>query len=200
MDREEAMIVAGLGFRSGVTPEELLGILTLALAQARLAPDRLGRLATAASRAAEPAYQETARQLGLEAVALDDETLRGAAGQVRTMSPRVLARYRVGSIAEAAALAGAGPKSELILARIASPRATCALARALSGEVDTGSADATAIDASPTQPSVRRLYKLACAGGGPTGCPGEEERLHPGGSTPTPAAPNRPTLVRRLDP
>jgi cobalt-precorrin 5A hydrolase len=40
----------------------------------------------------------------------------------------VLARHGVGSLAEAAALAAAGPEAALILPRIAAPRATCALA------------------------------------------------------------------------
>jgi cobalt-precorrin 5A hydrolase len=40
-----------------------------------------------------------------------------------------MAAYGVGSVAEAAALACAGPDARLLVPRIASARATCAIAR-----------------------------------------------------------------------
>ena len=123
------MIVAGVGFRRGVGADELVALVHRACAAAALTPDRLGRLATVATLADEPGFREAARLLALTPAGVDAAALRDVAPAVRTRSARSLAAHGVGSVAEAAALGAAGAGANLVLPRITSPRATCALAR-----------------------------------------------------------------------
>ncbi len=123
------MIVAGVGFRRGVLSQEIVELVQRALAEAALPPGALVFLATAEVRSTEPGFDEAARRLGAEASAVSADALMAAGPRVRTASGRVKALHGVGSVAEAAALACAGEEAELLLPRIASARATCALAR-----------------------------------------------------------------------
>ena len=123
------MIVAGVGFRRGVEPDELVALVRRACDQAALPPERLARLATVAALADEPGFQEAAWRLAVDPAAVGEAALRRAASATCTVSARSLAAHGVGSVAEAAALGGAGAGADLVLARITSPRATCALAR-----------------------------------------------------------------------
>jgi cobalt-precorrin 5A hydrolase len=107
-----AMIVAGFGFRSGAT----LAALQDALARAG-GPDGVTHLATLASKA--EGLQPLAHTLDLPLVALEPEALRGIATPTR--SDRVEEMFGTGSVAEAAALAVAGPG-----ARLRGPRAVSA--------------------------------------------------------------------------
>jgi cobalt-precorrin 5A hydrolase len=107
-----AMIVAGFGFRSGVT----LSALQDALARAGGAAG-VTHLATVAAKA--DGLAGLAEALGLPVLAVDPQLL--AAQKVRTQSDRVAALYGTGSVAEAAALAAAGPD-----ARLRGPRVTSA--------------------------------------------------------------------------
>jgi cobalt-precorrin 5A hydrolase len=129
MGGHKTMIVAGVGFRRGVGADELVALVQRACDQAALPPERLARLATAEVLADEPGFQEAARRLAIDPAAVSEAALRGAAPTVRTNSARSLAAHGVGSVAEAAALGGAGVGADLVLARITSPRATCALAK-----------------------------------------------------------------------
>ena len=95
----------------------------------RLARDALDRLATIAALAETPAFTEAARRLNVTAMPVAESALAAAAPHVRTQSARSIAAHGVGSVAEAAALAAAGSCASLILERIASASATCALAR-----------------------------------------------------------------------
>ncbi len=106
------MIVAGFGFRSGVTT----GALQDALARAGGAAG-VTHLATAAAKAEGLAGLSAV--LGLPVVAIAPQVLEGQA--VVTQSDRVAALYGTGSVAEAAALAAAGPG-----ARLRGPRAASA--------------------------------------------------------------------------
>ena len=123
------MIVAGVGFRRGVEAGEIVALVEQALERAALAPQALERLATIEALAALPAFTQAARRLAVRTIPVEEEALVTAASEVRTFSARSLAAHGVGSVAEAAALGAAGPGAALILARIASPSATCALAR-----------------------------------------------------------------------
>jgi cobalt-precorrin 5A hydrolase len=100
-----------------------------ALERASLARDTLRRLATVEVLATLPAFTEAARRLDVAAAPVAEPALSGAAPHVRTQSTRSIAAHGVGSVAEATALAAAGPHAQLILERIASGSATCALAR-----------------------------------------------------------------------
>lgn len=98
------MIVAGFGFRSGVT----LAALQDALARAG-GPDRVTHLATVAAKAA--GLRPLAQLLGLPVIAVEAADLPGQS--VLTHSERVDALFGTGSVAEAAALAAAEPGARL---------------------------------------------------------------------------------------
>ncbi|MBM6580194.1 cobalamin biosynthesis protein [Microvirga sp. BT689] len=123
------MIVAGVGFRRGVAADEIVALVEQALERAALATDALGKLATVEALAALPAFTEAARRLDVVASPVAEPDLSAAAPRLRTQSARSIAAHGVGSVAEAAALGAAGPGAQLILERIASASATCALAR-----------------------------------------------------------------------
>ncbi len=118
------MRIAGLGFRQTATEASLLDALLRAGGAAGLSA-----LATAADKAHHPAPRALAESLGLplRAVSLPEIAAAPAAD-----SPRSPARYGGRSLAEAAALAAAGPGARLLAPRSASAdrQATCAIAEA----------------------------------------------------------------------
>jgi cobalt-precorrin 5A hydrolase len=103
------MKVAGFGFRTGTT----LAALQDALARAG-GPQGLTAIATATDKAM--GLEPLAAALNLPLIAVPPAAL--AAQTTLTRSARVAARYGTGSLAEAAALAAAGPG-----ARLSAPRA-----------------------------------------------------------------------------
>jgi cobalt-precorrin 5A hydrolase len=69
-----------------------------------------------------------ATALRLPLVFLSQSALAAAAARCKTRSARVEAMFGLPSLAEAAAIAGAGPGSRLVLERISGWSATCAIA------------------------------------------------------------------------
>ncbi|MGU3362487.1 cobalamin biosynthesis protein [Methylobacterium sp. M6A4_1b] len=128
MTPAERELVAGIGFRQGTAPAEILALIEQACDAAGLPRLRLARLATAGDRAGEPAIRAVAEMLGCPLDAVAPEALIAVDADVPTRSQRIEASRRVGSVAEAAALAAAGPGATLLVRRIASAGATCALA------------------------------------------------------------------------
>lgn len=124
----ESVVIAGIGLRPGTSEADILACLDQAIAEAELAESPV-RFATIASRLSEPGIVAAARSRRAELVAIPDEALKGFETACATRSTRVASLYGVGSVAEAAALAAAGPGGELIQPRIATARVTCALAR-----------------------------------------------------------------------
>ncbi|GHC88435.1 cobalamin biosynthesis protein [Novosphingobium pokkalii] len=120
------MIVAGFGFRAAADQAALRAALALAQAQCKSGQPRVTHLATAADKA--PALAPLAQALGLPLLAIAAPALAGCATPTR--SPASLRARGTGSLAEAAALAGAGPGARLLAPRCVSPdrTATCALA------------------------------------------------------------------------
>ncbi|MER2264012.1 cobalamin biosynthesis protein [Methylobacterium oxalidis] len=121
-------LVAGIGFRRGTACAEIVALVRRALAETGLADPRLRALATAEDRAADPALRAAAEVFALAPTPVSPRELAAADAGVLTRSARVEALRGVGSLAEAAALAAAGPGARLVLPRIASAGATCALA------------------------------------------------------------------------
>ncbi|WP_333834152.1 cobalamin biosynthesis protein [Rubrimonas sp.] len=117
------MIVAGFGFRRSATAESLADALGRAGG-----PARVRAVASAADKAASSPFLRFADALGLPVVAVSEKDL-GRQSTV-TLSAASLSARGVGSVAEAAALAGAGPGARLLSARVISADglATCALA------------------------------------------------------------------------
>jgi len=123
------MIVAGIGFRRSAEAGEIVTLVDQALERATLSRGALTELATIKALADLPAFAEAARRLAVSAIAVAECDVSATSPRIRTQSARSIAAHGVGSVAEAAALAAAGPRAELVLARIASSSVTCALAR-----------------------------------------------------------------------
>jgi cobalt-precorrin 5A hydrolase len=125
---EQAMMVAGLGCRRGTPAEEIQVVIALALGRLDMGPASLSALATLAEKAGEPGLCEAARRLALPLLACPREAMRAIADGIATRSRHAEAATGLPSIAEAAALVAAGPFARLRLARVATARATCAIA------------------------------------------------------------------------
>jgi cobalt-precorrin 5A hydrolase len=121
-------LVAGIGFRRNTGPDEIAALITRALGQAGVDGTALAAVATAADRAGEPAIAAAAAGFGLTPYPVGPDALAASDARVVTRSARIENLRGIGSLAEAAALAVAGPESRLVLPRIASGGATCALA------------------------------------------------------------------------
>jgi cobalt-precorrin 5A hydrolase len=94
-----------------------------------MVPDRspLG-LFTIADKRGDTGLTEAAGRLGFPLIHLPRNRLRDQAGEVVTTSPASLRAFGVPSVAEAAALAGAGPGAVLLVTRIVHDGVTCAIA------------------------------------------------------------------------
>lgn len=126
--RPRRPLVAGVGFRSRAEAPDIIALIRRALVLAGAEPGDLAMIATAEDRAEAPAFREAAAALGIVPLGIAPETLAAHDARVPTRSPRIEALRGVGSLCEAAALAGAGPEGDLALARIATGSVTCALA------------------------------------------------------------------------
>lgn len=115
------MRVAGFGFRAAAQAASLRDALERAGARADL-------LATAAEKVDAAAFRALARDLGLPIVGIAADSL--ARERTATHSTRVADRFGTGSLAEAAALAAAGPGARLVGPRVVSAdgMATAAIA------------------------------------------------------------------------
>ena len=117
------MIVAGFGVRSAATEASRLDALTAAGGEATVSV-----FAAPEDKCDAPAIQALARALGVPVVHIPPRDLRAA--PVETMSAVAFLFRGTGSVAEAAALAAAGPGARLVTRRALSEdrMATCALA------------------------------------------------------------------------
>jgi len=122
------MIAAGVGSRHDVSAEEIERVVRLALETFRVLPASVDVLATEDGKSGTAAYVEAAQRLGVPLVGVTPAKLGEVADRVITRSARALAAKGVPSIAEAAALCAAGAKARLLGARVATARATCAIA------------------------------------------------------------------------
>lgn len=120
------MIVAGLGFNSRCEGRELAALVRRAEALTAL---RAERLAAPIWKLRSTALQDASQILALPITAVSEDELKTAGPGCVTTSRASQARAGVGSVAEAAALAGAGRAARLALPRIASAHATCALSQ-----------------------------------------------------------------------
>ncbi len=119
------MIVAGFGFRGEASASSLRNALSCTAAK------DVEALAAPADKAEAPCFQAFAKALALPIVAVQAEALETI--ETTTQSPHSLDNRGTGSVAEACALAAAGPQATLITKRHISPdrMATCAIAKGL---------------------------------------------------------------------
>ena len=121
-------IAIGLGCRRGVSGEMIASLVREALA--RIDQTGVAALFTVDAKRTEAGLAQAAQALAMPLHFLPQEALAAVADKAQTRSPRVESLFGVPSVAETAALAGAGPGAVLILPRIARDNATCAIARA----------------------------------------------------------------------
>lgn len=125
-------LAIGLGLRGGTPAAAIVALVETAQAQLRLLYPALdfaaATLCVPASKQAEIGLQEAALALRLPLVFQTRAALLAMDGAVSTRSLASLQHYGVGSVAEAAALACAGPDAQLVLTRITGAGVTCAVA------------------------------------------------------------------------
>ena len=129
MAMDEAMIVAGIGCRRGAAAADIEAAIRAALARAGLGAAELQAIATSRAKDTEAGIATAASAFGVGIMLIPEAELKAAGVRATTRSDRVLALTGVPSLAEAAALAAAGPSSRLIASRLVVGSATCALAR-----------------------------------------------------------------------
>jgi len=121
------LIAIGVGCRKACSPDAITALVRDALARAgALEGER--RLFTIEDKRGEANLVDAARALGLELHFLTFDRLAAEAPRATTRSVRVERHIGLPSLAETAALAGAGPGGALIVARLAADGATCAIA------------------------------------------------------------------------
>jgi cobalt-precorrin 5A hydrolase len=128
MELGEAMMVAGIGSRKGVSASEVLAAIETALEAHGLAMTALSALATASLKQDEEAILAAGRELALPVIVVDDEALKAALS--RTISRSDLSQASAGSpsVSEGSALAAAGRAAKLLGPRTVLGSVTCAIA------------------------------------------------------------------------
>jgi cobalt-precorrin 5A hydrolase len=128
MERDEMKIAIGIGCRKGCPCEAIVALVRRALENAGC-DGATAALYTHQSKQVEAGLFAAAAELGIPLVLLDPETLRAAAPLAATQSEKVMALFDLPSIAETAALAGAGAGARLVAPRINAAGASCAIAK-----------------------------------------------------------------------
>ena len=129
-DMCQTMLVAGIGCRAGVSAEQVESALAAALRLCQSTPPPSLQIATPTAKSCEPGIIAAAASRGLPLVVISQAELEAANPRTLTRSEHSMIVMNVHSVAEAAALAGAGPTSRLLGPRIVVGPVTCALARA----------------------------------------------------------------------
>jgi cobalt-precorrin 5A hydrolase len=122
-------MVAGIGCRTGVSAEQVESALAAALGPGQ----SLSLIATPTAKGREPGIIAAAAARGVPLVLISQSDLEAANAATLTHSDHSMAAMNVHSVAEAAALACAGPQSRLLGPRVAVGPVTCALACRVAG-------------------------------------------------------------------
>jgi cobalt-precorrin 5A hydrolase/precorrin-3B C17-methyltransferase len=120
-------LVVGIGTASDATPADTRAALDRVLEGSGLAEASIGRVATIDRRQAHPALAAVGAHLEVPVVGFSSAVL--ATVSVPHPSETVREAVGTGSVAEAAALAAAGPGAQLVVEKATSPRVTVAIAR-----------------------------------------------------------------------
>jgi cobalt-precorrin 5A hydrolase len=125
----EAMIVAGIGCRKAILAEQVESAIEAALQYNQIEAHQLSVIAVPAVRGTEAGILQAAAARRVLLVLIAQDALEEADLRTVTRSARSMATLNVQSVAEAAALAAAGPHSRLLAPRVAVGPVTCALAK-----------------------------------------------------------------------
>ena len=124
----ETLIVAGIGYRKAIAAEQVESAIEAALRHNQIEGHRLGVIAVPAVKGTEAGIVAAAAARGVLLVLIAQDALERADLRTLTRSARSMDALNVQSVAEAAALAAAGPNSRLLAPRVAIGPVTCALA------------------------------------------------------------------------
>jgi cobalt-precorrin 5A hydrolase len=111
-----AVKVAGIGFRGAADLASLQDALQKALTEAGFSG--LDAIVTEAAKSREKVFRELAQVMGLPGLGVTQSDL--AQMITPTQSQRIVDQFGTGSLAEAAALAAAGPDARLVARRVVS--------------------------------------------------------------------------------
>ena len=123
-------LALGVGCERGTDPAELAGLVRTALTEAGLASEAVACVVSLDLKEDEPAVQALAAGLGRPARFPDAAALEAETPRLANPSEVVFREVGAHGVAEAAALAAAGPGGRLVVEKRKSARATCAVARA----------------------------------------------------------------------
>lgn len=125
-----ATLVLGIGCERGAASEEAIALAEKALAESGLARESLATVASLNLKADEPAVHAVAAHFGVPARFFDAVRLEREAPRLQNPSEVVFGEVGCHGVAEGAALAAAGPDSELVQPKIKSRAVTAAISRA----------------------------------------------------------------------
>lgn len=120
------MIAIGIGCRKACPAGDIIALIREALD--RVPGATPAGVFSVTEKRGELGLVEAAATLGLPLAFIDRAVLALVAGDARSCSRRVEEMFGLPTIAETAALAGAGQGAVLLVARLASSTATCAIA------------------------------------------------------------------------
>jgi cobalt-precorrin 5A hydrolase len=123
------MIVAGVGCRKAISAAQVESAIDAALLRSRLGGSEISLIAVPAVKGTEAGIVAAAAARGVLLVLIAQDALEAADARTLTRSARSMDTLNVHSVAEAAALAAAGPGARLLAPRIAVGPVTCALAQ-----------------------------------------------------------------------
>jgi cobalt-precorrin 5A hydrolase len=123
----DRVIAIGIGCRAGASAANIVSLVQRALAETGIDGEG-AKLFTIDMKRDEIGLLKASRLLAMPIVFLPRDVLSARAGDALTRSDRVRALYGVPSIAETAALAGAGTGSCLVVPRLTAGAVTCAIA------------------------------------------------------------------------
>jgi cobalt-precorrin 5A hydrolase/precorrin-3B C17-methyltransferase len=125
-----ATLAVGIGCERGADPGELRALVEASLADAGLAPGAVAGVFSLDLKMDEPAIHEVAAALGVPARFFAADRLEAETPRLANPSEAVFREVGCHGVAEAAALAAAGPDGRLTLPKRRSAHATCAIATA----------------------------------------------------------------------
>lgn len=125
-----AVLAVGVGCERGADPEEVVALARRILAENSLAEASVAGIFSLDVKSDEPAVHAVADALGVRARFFDAARLEEERPRLLSPSPLVFREVGCHGVAEGAALAAAGPGGLLVVPKIRSARATCAVARA----------------------------------------------------------------------
>lgn len=126
-DAARRSLVLGLGCERGTEACELVALAEAVLARAGGHADDVALVATLDTRAGEPAMLSVARRFSVPLVTFDASRLEAETPRLANPSDIVFAHTGCHGVAEAAALAAAGPGGRLLVEKTTSAHATAAI-------------------------------------------------------------------------